>query len=192
MTKAEYAARGILQDDGKYKKVSKAYLSKGQMKTRLEPAMRADSDGVLKIDADLADEILRNARDPSRSMSHMSGSGKPASDRPASNVGTFEAVRTDREKTKLENEKLDLAHRKGDTLAKPDVTKAVSAAGQILRDQLKSNSRRLAEKFSTMTDVREIRAVIDEENSKLLKQMSNDFLRRLPTLEDTGGSVTTH
>ena len=188
MTKADYAARGIKQYDGSFKKCSKAYLSKGAMKARLEPAMRADTDGVLKIDSDMADQILRETKDPSRSMSHM----KPTPGTASPKTGTFEAVRTDRERAKLENEQLDLAERKGETMSRVEVVRAVMAAGQIIKDQLKNNSRRLAEKFSTMTDVREIRSVMEQENSALLTQISNDFLRRLPNIDIEREPVTSH
>jgi len=156
------------------------------MAERIAAAMEVDpSDSRLKINSEKADKILLDTQDPSRMMSHLRAPSNGSA--ATGQVGAYESVKTDAARVKLEDAQLDLAQRKGELLSRKEVETALSACGQIIRDNLKSNSRRLAEKFSTMNDPREIRTVMEEENNNLLRQISDDFLRRIPAIKPGEG-----
>lgn len=181
-TKSQYAARGIAQPDGSFKTVTKAYLSKKDVKEMLAPAMETDTDdGKEKINFEKADLIFQANRDPAQ----PDRSGPKDTERPQGE--SFGDVKTNREKIKLEHDTMDLLKRKGETLVRREVIDACAAAGQKIQEQIKSSSLRLAEKFATMTDVREIKSMMDEEFRKILEAVSDDLERKFTNKGDETG-----
>lgn len=188
ISKTEYAARiGV----------TKAYLSKRSVKDRLAPAMVL-VDGKLMIDADLADAIFAKTRDPSRYL----GKKKPdrAPQRPSAPSSavepdadlapgeSFEKTKQQRESVKLEQDRLNLAARKGQTLPKQDVERACLAAAQAIRHHLRARNRHIAEKAATMDEAREIKVMLDEDDRGMFEFLSHEFARKL-TIDLGGGGA---
>lgn len=143
-----------------------------------------------KIDSDLADSILAKTLDTAKMR------GKPAVVGPLidttdhstkqSHKNTIQGeslddIRKKQARVKLEEQKLNLAERKSQTVEKNRVIEACSAAGTAIREHLMSRNRRLAEQASTMNDAREIKAMLDADDRAMLQMISHDFMRRVST-----------
>lgn len=183
-TKAEYVEHRKANGH----KCSKPYLSKPEVSKRLEPATLIDpADGKVKLDFDLADKIFETTGDPSRKLP-TAAEKKSDSVEPAMQGFTY--VKTERERVKLEKERLEHEERLGSTLSLSRTEHAcVNVASQI-RDELFKRNRRMAEDLSTMTDPREIRTYLDTSVRTLLKGLSDDFMRKLSLASE--GDVQTH
>lgn len=173
-TKEQYAARGIRQPDGSFRPVTKAYLSKKKNLLMLEPAMEIDpADGKRKINFETADALFLKNRDPSRFVGQKKNQDFPAAEE------TYESVKRRQALVKLEQEMMDLAERKDQTLPRAETMAAVSAAFLAIREKLQARNRSLSEQSSTMTDVREINAMLDASDRMLLETVSDEFMRRV-------------
>ncbi len=172
VTKAEYARR---------KNWDRSYLSQAEALSKIAPALTTVSRPGKKdremIIVDIADKIFAGNTDPSK-VRKITQEAAPAD-------GSFTSTKTEREKVRLESESLDLAERKGQTLPRAQTTAAVAAAGTQIREHLQARNRRIAEQASTMTDPREIKAMLDNDDRAMLEMISHDFLRRIQAI--TGG-----
>ena len=183
MTKKDYAAR---------RGCSPAYLSKKETAARLAPAMVRGENGAWMIDSDIADKIFKDTADPARKIGKAGGAKTAAGGSAAPEAGTYENVRTESALVKLEHERLDLAARKGQTVPRHSVYEAAAGAGQAIREYLRGRNQRIAEQASTMTDARQIRAMLEESDRVMLQMISDDFMRRIPAAEAGGAQATTH
>lgn len=182
MSKAEYAA---------LKGVSRAYLSKKEMKDRLAAAMVTDKSGKQKIDSDIADTLFKLTQDPARlHLSKLKDDEFSEDENKEIRLDGFQKSRAQREALRVEEAQLDLIERKGRLLDRGSVIEACSASGQIIREHLKAAGRRIAEKAATMKDAHAIKSMIDEEHRAALEAASYDFNRRIPNISANGGQPT--
>lgn len=176
MTKSELA---------EHLEVSKAYLSKPDVTARLEPAKKIEPDGTVKYDVNHAKEILKKTADPARSEYSKIAQQMSEPEHGGGDNHLYE-VKTQRERVKLQNEEIDLEVRLGNTMAKQDVVAAVSVGFQSFREKLMSRNRSIAEQVATMSDVREIKILLDDQDRTMLMGISDDFSRRLGIAEPAG------
>lgn len=176
MTKTEYAA---------HYGCNKAYLSKKDVKERLAAAMIRDDQGDLKIDSDKADEIFKLTQDPARAPFRKSKS-RPRAEHPEETglLSGYETSRAKREYIKAEHAELDLLERKGQTLNRSDVVKAIMAAGAMIREHLAARNRRISEKAATMKNAREINSMLDADDRAMLEMISHDLNQRVSLNSD--------
>lgn len=180
MTKSEYAA---------YLGVSRAFISKKSTKEKLVSAEVVSDLGKTLIDSDLADKIFKITEDPARAPFRKRKDTKTevvdipdagfSDEEDTGLLRGYEKSRAEREAIKVEHSKLDLLQRKGETVLRQDVVRAVSNAGAAIREHLQARNRRLAEQASTMRDAREIKAMLDADDRAMLEMISDDFLRRV-------------
>ncbi len=184
-TKQQYAARGILQEDGSFKTVNKAYISKADIKQLLEPAMEVDpADNKLKINFEIADQLLLASTDASRVRKIKSEKDKAETGDDPSKPRKVD-IQTQRELVKLEHEQINLMERKKQTLERQAVTDAAAAAGQKLQEALKACAKGLAEQCATMSDSRTIQILMEAEFRKLLEKMSHELSDKFSGSDDS-------
>lgn len=174
---------------------SKAYLSKADVKERLAPAEFVDpNDGKKKIDFDKADEIFAQTSDPARNKAAASAeqdmpsetstdTGNPAG-------GGFHNIKTSREALKLHNETLDYEERRGSLIRMDETINAMTNAGKILQERLKSRNKRIAEQIQTISDPLVIKTKLDESDREILKEISDALAERI--FRPSGGPVSSH
>lgn len=181
ITKKEYAEFGIPQPDGSRKPVSKGYLSKPSVRELLQPAIVIDDKGKEKIDTDKADQIFVANRHSA--LIPIASAEAPGSDDPQRQSATSEltGLKSQRERIKLRNDELELEERLGNTLNRTEVQDTCAAAGQKIQELFRSQIPRMAEKFATMTDVRQIRTTMEQEFNQAMEIISNDLARKFGT-----------
>lgn len=190
LTKTEYAL---------HRGVSKAYISKKNIRALLAPATEKDTEGREKINVEKADAILdqntdgqRNKRSKPKGGRQAGGDGDKAAASPAPEENSYEATRRRHEEIKLENSQIDLEQKKGSLIFRDEVERACAAAGQLIREHLTARNRHIADKAATMTDARAIKAMLDEADRLMLETVSNDIVRKLFPQSATGGETTQH
>lgn len=141
---------------------------------RLRPAI-VEVDGKEKIDSEKADEILKMNRDTAR----YRGPGDSNSGDATPSPGSMDDIRRQQALAKLAEQQLDLAQRKGETLPRAATMATVAAAATSIREHLQARNRRLAEQAATMTDAREIKAMLDKDDRAMLEMISHDFMQRI-------------
>lgn len=179
---------GTKQDYAQHRKCSKSYLSKKGIKEMLEQAMVVDpADGKKKIDFEKADALFSQSRDPARYMgketsqplrSETAIDGAPQTFA-APAPGSYESERTRSMRIKAEREELDLLERKKELIPVAATMLAINAAGAQIKEFLQSRNTRLSEQAATMTNPREIKAMLDEDDRTIFKAINDDFLRRI-------------
>lgn len=164
--KKEYAA---------HRECTPAYLSKADVKERLDQAYEIDpADKKWKINFEKADRILAASADPAR----------VAPDTPPpvvaeSNAPKFHDYKTDREKVKLTQDTLELERSLGNTLDRQKTVDACIWWASAVMDASKARNRRMGEILSTLTDPREIKAELDKSDFELFRSLSDDFREKL-------------
>lgn len=167
LTKTEYAV---------HRGVNKAYISKKNIKALLEPAMETDpADGKIKVNVEKADKILNENTDTKRQQKPLT----PPAAEESSEDNSYEATRRKHEQIKLESAQLDLEQKKGNLLFKDDVERAISAAGQQIREHLTLRNRAIADKAASMTDAKAIKSMLADDDRRMLETVSNDIIRKL-------------
>ncbi len=171
-----------------------AYVSKKGIKELVAQAMEIDpSDGKLKINFEKADQILASASDPARAEFKNSNTNPeiktgPAADQPspaAPAAGTYHDSKTRRALVDAEKAELDLMERKKQIMPVAGAITAVNAAGAAIKEYLQARNTRLSEQAATMTNPREIKAMLDADDRALFETINHDFLRRIsPYLEE--------
>lgn len=176
VTKAEYA---------RLKGWDRSYLSKKETVKKIRPALVKNAAGKTRVDVKLADEIFSNDTDPSKvrkatkNTPHEAGAVTNEDDA----ARGFYDTKAEREQIRLEQEKLNLAERKGLLLPRAETIRAISAVGMIFRDGLKARTRHLAQQLSTMKDTKEIAAFLEKQDQALLETISHELKRRIPIEE---------
>jgi hypothetical protein len=171
------------QDNGKHlitraayarlKKWNRSYLSKKFVKEKMAAAIeQCPNTGRELVNVEKADIIFKNDINPAK----VRKSANADQDESASEG--YASTRTAREKIKLENEQIALLKIKGETLSKKAVMDACALAGQKLQEHLKAGSRRMSEKFATISDARQIKALMDEEFRKMLEHISDELMQK--------------
>lgn len=173
--KKEYAA---------HRECTPAYLSKADVKERLDQAYEVDpSDNKWKINFEKADSILAASADPARSTPE--NTVQVAGD---ASAPKFHDYKTDREKIKLTQDTLDLERALGNTLDRQKTVDACIWWASAVIDALKSRNRRMGETLSTMTAPREIKAELDKSDYEIFQRLSDDFREKLSLPDPTAYS----
>lgn len=174
---------------------TKAYLSKADVKERLQSAMFVDTaDGKKKLDYDLADKIFEETADPARQKENTkkkpatataadqtaaADTTDPALENTEKDHRTYTSVKKDLEEIKLKEAQLSFEERAGRTLSKEDVTNALLKAGRILQEKLKSRNRRMAGQLNTISDHLVILSMLNASDREILEGLSNDIVEQL-------------
>lgn len=196
MTKKDYAARGIAQTDGTFRAVSKAYLSKRETKERLKDAMVKTDKGEL-IDSEKADAIFQSTRDPARYMAAASANKPTQAESPASSSaapapGSYESERSRSMRVRAEMDELELSMKKKELVSVSAVSAAIIAAGSTIREHLQSRNTRISELAATMSNPREIKKALDDDDRTMFSLINNDFSQRISDILGDSPSAATN
>lgn len=184
-SKKEYAA---------HRDVSPAYISKKGIKELVEQAMEIDpSDGKKKINFERADQILADAADPARA--DFKKSSAPAKEESETETkaqpsapapGSYHDGKTRLAQINAEKAELDLLERKKGLLPVTTTIAAIAAAGSLIKEHLQGRNTRIAESASSMTNPREIKAMLDADDRVMFETINNDFQQRLSSFIGEG------
>lgn len=171
LKKSDYAA---------HRGVSPAAITKHLKSGRLQPALVRDADGKERIDSEIADSIIAQTLDTAKqrgrgfkklaSTPSGDGSGDPPNN-------ALDDIRRKQAQAKLEEQLLDLAQRKAETLPRAAVVSAITTACGLIMETLQSRNHKIATQTSTMTNVIEIAALLDAEDRALLELLNHEFSR---------------
>ncbi len=185
--KKEYAA---------HRGVTPAYVSKKGIKELIEQAMEIDpSDGKRKINFEKANAIIANAADPARAefkkenLATDKSAGaetKPPAAGPA--PGSYHDGKTRLAQINAEKAELDMLERKKQIMPVAGTIQALNAAGSTIKEFLQARNTRLSEEAASMTNPREIKAMLDADDRAMFEAINDDFQRRIEKY--TGGEST--
>lgn len=184
--KKEYAA---------HRGCSAAYISKKGIKELVEQAIETDpSDGKTKINFEKADALIRDTGSPAHQAAKESAAEIQAASsevaRPAPAPGSIYDSKERIAKINAEKAEMELLERKRELMPVNQTIAAIKAAGATIKEYMQARNMRLAEQAATMTNPREIKAMLDADDLNLFETINNDFQRRVE--EYIGGDNNTH